>query len=483
MESRLDRRKPSLQIRLSKKIVFFSTKTKLFISGLILFGLFIALNQDLSYSAKISLYLFIIAMVLWVSTSLPAGFVALSALMTIVLLKGADTSLLYESFSEEVVWLMIGSFIIGEAVRSSGLASRFTHLILKKAHEPLKLLTFLTIALQPLVFFIPSTSGRAALSLPIVKELNRLFQTERQQKTIAMLVPIMILMGSSATLIGAGSHIIGIGLLNTSTGESISYFNWFIWGMPFVLVISVLTLFIMRYMFWSYEPLLSDSFSTNVEEKSVVLHDTEKKTLWMIALLIVFWMTENVHGYDIGFITMIGGLLFMVPKYGVITWKQGIKSISWNLIVFVAAATALGKGLIETGVVDWLQEYLFRHLDFLTEAPSFIILLVILLVSVTSHLYITSHTTRAVMMIPGFIVLSETFGLDSSTVVFLSLVGMNYCVTFPVSSKALLLYYEDDRVSYDAKDLLKLSCVLMPLYIVVMVIFYYTYWRWTGLTL
>ena len=56
-------------------------------------------------------------------------------------------------------------------------------------------------------------------------------------------------------------------------------------------------------------------------------------------------------------------------------------------------------------------------------------------------------------------------------------------MTFPVSSKALLLFYEEGEISYDAGMLLKISAILMPMYILVMMVFYFTYWQWTGLQL
>ncbi len=60
---------------------------------------------------------------------------------------------------------------------------------------------------------------------------------------------------------------------------------------------------------------------------------------------------------------------------------------------------------------------------------------------------------------------------------------MNYCVTFPVSSKALLLFYEEGDIPYDAKQLVKINAILMPLYILMMMIFYFTIWNWTGMDL
>ncbi len=71
-------------------------------------------------------------------------------------------------------------------------------------------------------------------------------------------------------------------------------------------------------------------------------------------------MTEGIHGHDIGFITIMGALVFMSPKFGLLSWKQGVKSVSWNLILFVSAATALGINLVETGVVDWIESSIFQ---------------------------------------------------------------------------------------------------------------------------
>ena len=102
-----------------------------------------------------------------------------------------------------------------------------------------------------------------------------------------------------------------------------------------------------------------------------------------------------------------------------------MKSVSWNLIVFVAAATALRKVLVDTGVVKWIEKEMLQVLHLFIDAPEWLIVLIILLVTLSSHLYITSHTTRAIVFIPSLIVFSETIGVNPSTVVFLSLIGMN----------------------------------------------------------
>lgn len=160
-----------------------------------------------------------------------------------------------------------------------------------------------------------------------------------------------------------------------------------------------------------------------------------------------------------------------------------MKSVSLSLIMFVACATALGQVLMDTGVIGWIEHRMMHTLHLIADAPEWLIVLMILLVTVTSHLYITSHTTRAIVFIPGLLMFSESMGLNPAATVFLSLVGLNYCVTFPVSSKALLLFYEENEASYDARQLLRISLFLMPIYILIMMLFYFTYWQWTGLSL
>lgn len=444
----------------------------------------VLLMDGLNYEAKIALFSFLSAMTLWITTKIPAGFIAISLIVFTIIMNAGEPSLLYESLSEEVVWLMLGAFIIGEAVKESGLTERLTLIILSKSKKRKHVLTGISLVLFASVFFIPSTSGRAALTMPIIKQLSEWY-TDKEKSLLALLAPIIILISTSATLIGAGSHLIGIGLLNGAVHQSISFIQWMIWGLPFAFVMTLISIYIIKWMFWPKTALilLKDDPTVRTSKRNKKMSKTEKKTLvWMI-LLIAGWMSESIHGYDIAFITMLGAILVMTPNYGIISWKKGIKSVSWNLIVFVAAATALGKLLVETGVVQWMEKEALRFLYLFTSAPEWLIVLVILLVTVTSHLYITSHTTRAIVFIPGLLLFSESIGINPSAVVFLSLIGMNYCVTFPVSSKALLLFYEEGDTSYDASNLLKISAILMPLYIVVMMIFYFTYWQWTGLQL
>ena len=471
------RRKPWLMEQLDR----CSTRLLAILALHVLYALLIVFAGALTYSGKAALFAFLSAMTLWVATSIPAGLVASGLIVFVVLVKAAEPELLYASLSEEVVWLMIGSFMIGEAVKESGLAERLSRSIKGSRHTIINRFTSLLLLSA---FLIPSTSGRAALSIPVVKQLRPFFSKE-ESNVLAIITPVIILMSTSATLIGAGSHLIGIGLLEATTGETISFVQWLVWAVPFTIAITFASLWVVKWQLWPERKRKErmDKGRSLQQNRVGPLTQKEKKTAGLIVCMMAAWITESVHGYDLGFVTVTGALLLAVPRFGVLTWKQAVASVSWNLILFVAAAAALGTLLVESGVVSWMEREMMGNLHLFTTMPEWFMVIGILLVATTSHLYITSHTTRAIVLIPSLLLVAQAIEANAVSVVFLSLIGMNYCVTFPISSKALLLFYEEESVSYEARDLMKISVYLLPLYIAVMLLFYFTYWRWTGLAI
>jgi hypothetical protein len=85
--------------------------------------------------------------------------------------------------------------------------------------------------------------------------------------------------------------------------------------------------------------------------------------------------------------------------------------------------------------------------------------------------------------VPPLLYAAGSLGLNPTAVMFIGTVGMNYCLTFPVSSKALLMFYGLDERPFDSADLLRLSAVLLPANAGLIVVFYYGYWQWIGLAL
>lgn len=444
-------------------------------------GIAVLLATDLSYQARLSLFAFALAINLWSTTSLNAAYVALAAMMLLILGGGISQQQLYEALASDVIWLMMGAFILGGAVQQTGLAARLTQLVVSKARTVSSVFWLMTTMLIPLSFLIPSTSGRAAVVIPVFQSIAGAAGDRRVTRALALLMPTVILVSTIATLIGAGSHLIANDLLQQIAGVQLSFAQWALYGVPFGVAASYLSCWTIMKLF--LDKKRRDRSLHIPPAKRQALSQNESITLIVVAVMVALWLTESWHGFEIATVTMMGALVLTAPNLGVIKWQDGLKAVSWNLIIFVGAALILGRALLETGAAQWIINQLFALSGIVNAESRFLILVVLTLISLTSHIYMTSHTARAVALVPALLYLASSLQLNPVAVLFISTVGMDYCLTFPVSSKALLMFQELEGETYQPSDLLRLSSVMLLVHFGLMLLFYYGYWRWIGLSL
>jgi anion transporter len=443
-------------------------------------GVGVLLPASLTREARLALFCFALATILWSTTRLNAAFVALGTVIILILSGGRPQEALYDSLATDVIWLMIGAFILGEAIKKTNLAARLTNLVVARAGKVSQVFWLLSGALAVMSFFIPSTSGRAAVAMPVFDSLSERVGNTKVTRALALLIPTIVLTSTICTLIGAGSHLIANDLLRQVTGEDISFLSWAIYGVPFGFTASAFSCFVILRMFLGKEERRIKIEKTEAKANRK-LSSAERKTIIIAAAMVALWMTESFHHFEIALVTTVGAFLLMMPGFGVIGWKDGLKSVSWNLIIFVGAALVLGKALIDTGAAQWIIENVFSVSGIDRGDPQYLILLTVAFISLTSHIYMTSHSARAAALVPAMIYFASSFEYNAAALVFISTVGMDYCLTFPVSSKALLLYQELETDTFQPSDLLKLSAVLLIVHLVLMVVFYYGFWQFVGL--
>ncbi len=446
----------------------------------IVVGIGVMLPASLTHEARIALFCFALATILWSTTKLNAAFVALAVTIILVVSGGRPQEALFDSLATDVIWLMIGAFVLGEAVKKTNLAARLTNLVVAKASKVSQVFWLLTGVLAILSFFIPSTSGRAAVAMPVFDSLSDKIGDVKVTRALSLLIPTIVLTSTICTLIGAGSHLIANDLLRQVSGQEISFLRWVIYGVPFGFVASAASCFVILRMFLgkTERTIKLEKSETKTAKK---FSSAEWKTIVIAAVMVALWMTESFHHFEIALVTTVGALVLMMPNFGVMSWKDGLKSVSWNLIIFVGAALVLGKALIDTGAAQWIIENIFSLSGIDKSDPQHLILLTIAFISLTSHVYMTSHSARAAALVPAIIYFATSFEFNPAALVFISTVGMDYCLTFPISSKALLLFQEIEAETFQPSDLLKLSAVLLIVHLILMVTFYYGYWQFVGL--
>jgi anion transporter len=366
-------------------------------------------------------------------------------------------------------------------VEASGLAARLTGLVVSRASSVRGLFWMLSAVLVPLAFVVPSTSGRAAVMLPVFRSISGAAGDGRIVRALALLIPTIILVSTISTLVAAGSHLVANDLLGQIAGERLSFAQWALYGVPFGVAASAVSCMVILRLFLSDEQRQRVLRFESREKKP--LSRAEWITLGVVTTMIGLWLTEAAHGLEIATVAVLGALLLTLPGAGVLKWKDGLKAVSWNLIIFVGAALVLGRALIDSGAARWIIDGLFAFSGLKASDSPLLILVVLAFITLTSHIYMTSHTARAAALVPPLLYLAGSLELNPAAVMFIGTVGMDYCLTFPVSSKALLMFQESGIETYQPPDLLRLSAVLLLVHLGLMLLFYYGYWQWIGLAL
>lgn len=440
------------------------------------------LPADVSTSARVALAVFALSIIGWMLTDLNDTFVALFAATGLVVSATISTESLFASLGDSIVWLMIGAFIVASALNKSGVSARITLLAIRPAKRLSHLFYLLTAVLLLTALLIPSTSARAALMVPIYMAMSAAFNSPQVNRALAVMLPVNILQTAVGSLVGAGAHLIINDTLGQFTGRPLSYIEWTLMGLPFAALSAFGTTWVVLHLFLDrqHRALVINAQTLAALPQAGPITARERYVMVITAVLVFLWMTEPLHGISNALVAMLGALAVTAPTYGPIKFKEAAKGVEWEMILFVAATLALSEALVQSGAGAWLVDQMLVHSGVGATTSDLAALAAVTLVSLTSHLYITSRSARGAVIAPITVLLAFTLGLDPLTVAFVTAAGIGYCITLVVSAKPLTMFQQmngpDAAPAFQPADLLKLSGVLAPLHVGLIVVFGLFYW-------
>lgn len=438
---------------------------------------------DLPGATRIVFITFALAILGWTATRINDTYIGLVAALVCLFATQETPEQFFDSLGDSTIWLLLASFIVAAAVNTSGLAVRLAHTLAGRARTINALFYALTAGLVLTSFAIPATSGRAALMLPVFSAISGALGSPRITRALALLFPAIILLSAAATLTGAGAHLVTAEVVHAMTGERISYGRWLLLGLPFALVSSFLSCWVIMHLFLSRSERQTPIALAGLANRKAPLTSAERRVGAIVLAMVALWLTEPLHGVHSSLVAVAGALIVTMPFIGVINFKDALKQADWNLLLFMAATTQLGSSLQSSGGAEWMISRLFDGLEQRGSLDLMTVVVVISGISLLAHLLITSRTARSSVLIPLVIVLGLALGLNPVALAFLSTVAAGFCLTMPVSAKPLALFSQIDPQPFQSRHLGILSLVLLPLHAVLLLVFAFYVWPLAGLPL
>ncbi|MBP1918265.1 SLC13 family permease [Youngiibacter multivorans] len=408
----------------------------------------------LSYAGKMALGVFLAALTLWISESIPNYAVSLLVIVALPLSGAWTEAQAMGVLGYEVIWLTFAAFIIASGMEKSGLARRMALFLISKFGKSVNSVLMLLIAINFLIaFVVPSTTARAAMMFPIVLLVVEAFEVNINDpknnfgKMLALHGIQANNLSTAAIVTATSSQILAISFIKDLTGREVSWMEWFVASAPVTILTLVAMFFIGKVLFRLPKSEKTTLDLTKIKEEYVKLGKitiNEKKALGIFLVTLSLWAMDSLQVKLFGFqlslvmVAILSAALFFLPYVGILKWKEA--KISWNLLIFACGAYAGGVALDETGLAAWGLNIIFKRMG--VENMSFIVLFAVLMfIASFSHLLFTSKTVRTIILIPTIIGIANATGYDPVSLALPAAFCIADTITLPPHSKVNLIYY------------------------------------------
>ncbi|EGQ7962876.1 DASS family sodium-coupled anion symporter [Vibrio parahaemolyticus] len=409
--------------------------------------------DGLTLQGQQSIAIFCAALIMWVCGSIP---IYLTSMIAIVLLALTGTvtneKIAFATLGYNVIWLMVSAFVLTAAMIKSNLARRFAlWMITEFGQTPKRALFVLILINFCLVFFVPSTTARAALMVPICLILLDVYKAIPGKSNFGKLMMLQGVqadaLATSGVMTGTAANIIAVGFINSQAGGSIGYMDWLAASFPLALLGMVITFFVGIKLFtFKGEVDFEGSLERLKEERGNLgsLTLNEKKAIFIFCNAVFLWATESYHEAMFGFsisvymTAVISAILCLLPKIGLLTWNES--NIKWDLMIFAAGAYAVGNALESSKGAEFLISKLVYGLG-LENMSHTAVYIIVVFICMYSHLIFTSKTVKTTILIPSIIALAKTLGMDPVTLALAASFTLTYTITLPPHSKVNAIYF------------------------------------------
>ncbi|WP_366922325.1 DASS family sodium-coupled anion symporter [Metallumcola ferriviriculae] len=444
-----------------------------------LFFIFISnksIPQGMSVQAYQALVIFIFANFLWITNAIPLAITSLMIMGLLASFNVLAAEQVYSFFGNKAVFFIIGAFIISAGISGSGLNKRVSYYVLSRFGDKPENLVLSIFFLAASLSHIMPEHAVAAMLFPILISISRRLELRNNSilgKYMFFALAWGSVLGGVVTFLGGARNPLAVGILEETTGQSIGFLEWIVTVAPPVYLIMILVAFYLKYTVRASTrdtEILKELF-TGGRERLGKIDLKEIKALVILVGTIYMWIFES-NRFGIANVALISAALFFVLN--VISWEDAKKEINWGAIFMYGGAIALGKALVETGLLDYINQNFLAKMDFST--------LGFLIVVFTISVFLTEGISNAavvVILLPLIIQAAVMLNLPPALAVYIVAVPAGLAFMLPMSSPPNAIAFSSGFIK--PHEAMRIGFVLNVVSIAVVTLFALTYWRVIGI--
>lgn len=359
----------------------------------------------------------------WITEAIPLPATSLLPIALFPILGVMKSAASTAPYANHLIYLFMGGFFIAVTMERWNLHKRVAmHIVKLVGTSPSRIVLGFMIATGFLSMWVSNTAT-AMMMVPIGLAVIKKTAEETGKKKHESGVPltdnfgISLMLGIAyaasiggvATIIGTPPNVVMVGMLDKMYGQSISFSDWMLFGIPLAVIMIAIAWFLLtKVLFPVHGEVLSGGKEyiqeelrrlgrTSPEEKKILVIGAFVCTSWICRGFIHIDALKYVHDATIGILG--AGLLFMTPtnfakREFLLDWKTAVR-IPWDIILLFGGGLALANGFGKSGLAVWLATQLTGLQG--TNMVVFIGIVVLMVIFLTE---ITSNTATATLLVP-----------------------------------------------------------------------------------
>lgn len=386
----------------------------------------------------------VIFFILIVTEALPIG---ISSLLTVALmpLTGATSNFAgaLVGFSHPVIFFILGSFAIAAAIMNVPITKRLLSFLISRGSLSVNRILLMMMITTAVLSLFMSNVPTVAIMMSIALEFINLIEEGEAKKSIAktfmIAVPVATMIGGVSTPASSSLNLLAIGLLEQQTGVGIAFVHWMAVGIPVVVLLIPLAWFLMVRVYRPH-PIPVKSIESYIQSIKVQKKIEKKEALVMVILsiMLILWILSSwVTGIDIFIVALLGSLLFFMPGINVLSWKDFLKTINWDIIFLSGAVLSIANAIVMHEVSIWLIDSFYPENLVLT---THLLLVISGIIVFAMALIVTSAPALITVMAVPLITMATISGVPPAYLLILLAFCAGNCYLLPLDTVQMITY-------------------------------------------
>ena len=369
-----------------------------------------------------------------------------------------DVTGAFAPFGKPVVFLILGSLFLAEALRKHGLTRRLALYAIVFSGGQFRLLLFGLMLVTGLLSMWVLNTATAAVLIPVAITIaQRVQQPEHAQSALNVLIlgiAYSSSIGAIATIMGSGENAIA------STQLNFGFVDWMQYGLPVFLVLLPLSWLMLQVAFRLPRIVIDTQPAADEIARLGVLSSYEREILGVLAVSALLWVTGSQIESWLGLpVTLLNSAVVAIGAVAVLSLEEVIdwndlKGVNWGVFFVIGAGLTLGDALDKTKANAWFADQLQPLLGGLPDSI-LIGVLVLLAFGLTQFL---NNVPLGAILTPILITLGESMGIVPERLVLPTIFAVAFSYTLPAGSARMTLVAVTGTVQ--RKDIMRAGLIV-----------------------